>query len=123
MHVPVGLVEKDPTKGTFCMIQHYSKEDPLGVSVNSQLDSDDFLTCWNSAYTMANYVSGLFLDTHPLFSYYLGACAWALCLATPCSAHMRLLDTHVVVRCTCSFWDAHVVMHMQGPSLRYHGVC
>ena len=41
--VPVGLVEKDPDKGTFHMIQHFSKIDKLGVSVNSQLDLDDFL--------------------------------------------------------------------------------
>jgi len=54
--VPVGLVEKDPIKGTFCMIQHFSKKDELGVSINSQLDSDNFLTCWDSAYTMADYV-------------------------------------------------------------------
>jgi len=54
--VPVGLVEKDPIKGTFRMIQHFSKKDELGVSVNSQLDSEDFPTRWHSAYTMADYV-------------------------------------------------------------------
>ena len=57
--VPVGLVEKDSSKGTFCMIQHFSKEDELGISVNSQIDSDDFPTCWHSAYTMAGYVRHL----------------------------------------------------------------
>ena len=44
--VPVGLVEKDPSKGTFRMIQHFSKEDTLGMSVNSQLNSDNFPTRW-----------------------------------------------------------------------------
>ena len=33
--VLVGLVKKDPTKGTFRMIQHFLKEDEFGVSVNS----------------------------------------------------------------------------------------
>jgi len=44
--VPVGLMEKDPSKCTFHMIQHFSKEHALGVSVNSQLDSDNFPTRW-----------------------------------------------------------------------------
>ena len=57
--VPVGLIEKDPSKGTFCMIQHFLKEDALGMSVNLQLNLDDFLTHWHSAYTMADYVRHL----------------------------------------------------------------
>jgi len=57
--VPVGLVEKDPSKGTFHMIQHFSKEDELGISVNLQIYSDDFPTYWNSAYTMVEYVRHL----------------------------------------------------------------
>ena len=40
--VPVGLVEKDLARATFRMIQHFLKEDEFGVSVNSQIDSDDF---------------------------------------------------------------------------------
>ena len=82
--VPVGLVKKDPTKGTFQMIQHFLKEDELGVSVNSQMDSDDFPTCWHSAYTMANYVSAPFLDPPPAFF----PLPWCLCMSMPCSTHM-----------------------------------
>jgi len=90
--VPVGLVEKDPTKGTFHMTQHYSKEDNLGVSMNSQLDSDDFLTCWNSAYTMANYVSAPFLDPPPPFF-----------SVTLVLVHEHaLFCTHAIVRDTCN---------------------
>ena len=55
--VPIGLVEKDPVKGTYHLIQHFSKQDKFGVSVNLQLNSDDFPTQWYSAYTMACYVS------------------------------------------------------------------
>ena len=55
--VPIGLVEKDLVKGTYCLIQHFSKQDEFGVSVNSQLNSNDFPTQWHSAYTMACYVS------------------------------------------------------------------
>ena len=89
--VPVGLVEKDPAKGTFRMIQHFSKEDELGVSVNSQLDSDDFPTHWHSAYTMADYVRlPCCQPSHPVF------------FATVCpppflSALMCLVCTHVPV--------------------------
>ena len=57
--VPVGLVEKDSSKWTICMMQHFSKEDKLGISVNLQIDSDDFPTCWLSAYTMVEYVRHL----------------------------------------------------------------
>ena len=55
--IPVGLVEKDPIKGTLHLIQHFSKADQLGMSVNSQLDLDNFLTHWHSTYTMAGYVN------------------------------------------------------------------
>ena len=47
------------------MIQLFSKEDEYGVSVNSQLDSDDFLTQWHLAYTMADYVSSVPLPFPP----------------------------------------------------------
>ena|SRR5882724_7825349 len=57
--VSVGLVKKDSSKGTFHLLQHFSKEDELGISVNSQIYSDDFPTYWHSAYTMVEYVRHL----------------------------------------------------------------
>jgi hypothetical protein len=53
--VPIGLVPKSGEK--FRMVQNLSKKDSFGVSVNSQLSSDDFPTCWFSAWSVANYVS------------------------------------------------------------------
>jgi len=69
--IPVGLVEKDPIKGTFCLIQHFSKADKLGVSVNSQLDSDNFPTHWHSAYTMADYLSFMSCLPFPHFTMHM----------------------------------------------------
>ena len=88
--VPVGLVEKDPTKGTFQMIQHFSKEDELGVSVNSQLDSDDFPTRWHSAYTMADYVRLPCYQPLP---------SWPPFCFCPCSC-AHLMHMRIVFGCT-----------------------
>jgi hypothetical protein len=53
--VPIGLVPKAGNK--FRMVQNLSKRDSSGISVNSQLCSDDFPTRWFSAWSIASYVS------------------------------------------------------------------
>ena len=53
---PLGHVEK-PGSLALHMIHHFSKEDHLGVSTNSWVDSDDFPTQWFTAAQMANFVS------------------------------------------------------------------
>ena len=55
---PLGLVPK-PSKdpGTLHIIQHLSKCDGLGASMNDWIDSDDFPTKWSSGAECADFVS------------------------------------------------------------------
>jgi len=46
---PVGLVEKSPGQGVWCMIHHLSKCDNDGQSTNGWVDSDGFPSTYFSA--------------------------------------------------------------------------
>ena len=63
---PLGLVEK-PGSSALRMIRHFSKEDHLGVSTNSWVDSDDFPTRWFTAAQTADFVSFVIFSFLPRF--------------------------------------------------------
>ena len=72
------LVEK-PGSTALRMICHFSKEDHLGQSMNSWLDSDDFLVFWFTASQTADFVSLSFIifpfGRSPHWIYHVDACA------------------------------------------------
>jgi hypothetical protein len=53
---PLGLVEKEPGKGKWCMIQNNSVLDTNGVSTNSWLDPKDIAIKWHTCSAMADMV-------------------------------------------------------------------
>ena len=54
---PIGLVEKVPGNGKWCMIWHLLKMDSNRFSTNLMLDSDNFLTTYFSAADVVAWVS------------------------------------------------------------------
>jgi len=54
---PVGLVEKIPGDGTWCMICHLSKCNEDGQSTNDWVDSDNFPTTYFAASWVCQFVS------------------------------------------------------------------
>ena len=54
---PVGLVEKIPGNGIWCMIHHLSKCDENVQSTNGWIDSDDFPTTYFAASWVCQFVS------------------------------------------------------------------
>ena len=60
---PVGLVEKVPGDGNWCMIRHLSKQDSNRNSTNDWLNSDDFPTTYFTSTLATQFVSFSLLFT------------------------------------------------------------
>ena len=58
---PLAVTEKPGSKSGLRLIQNCSFEDRHGISVNTMIDSDDFLTRWGTAAQVAEIVSNLLL--------------------------------------------------------------
>jgi hypothetical protein len=87
---PMGVIEKEPRDGKFRLIRSWPKKDADGVSGNDMLNSDDFLTCWGSAWVVEQYVSPMM----PVFTFHISIFPCHIC------CHLAQTVQAVVIACS-----------------------
>lgn len=80
---PLSVIQKAGKPGAFRLVQNCSFKDPNGISVNDEIDSDNFPTTWGTAAEVAEIVSNHSITVYTDFS-----------VSQACRPEYRIRDAH-----------------------------